>query len=201
VNCLISDAPSWRAIDTLFDGVCEGAEIVILTSSLTASDLAGGVLRHPAVRGLKVTVISAGDVDPAVDLLDPNICHQSWIQCQAHDGRPLSFDGNVVVIHSDGEVRAAIGSAPLLDGRWSTGRDVWGTVHSRCGVAPIALHDLAGVLQFLCGSVQLSGRNAPEFLLDPAGEVRALHRGKGDRRARRGQHVRACALELGAADR
>jgi hypothetical protein len=53
VNCLISDAPAWRAIDTLFDGVCDDAEILILTSSLTASDLAATVLTHPAGSGLQ----------------------------------------------------------------------------------------------------------------------------------------------------
>jgi hypothetical protein len=171
VNCLISDAPAWRAIDTLFDGVSEGAEVLILTSSLTASDLAGTVLNHPAVRGCQVTVISDRSriVDPAVDLLDPSIYHQSWIDCQARDGRQLSFDGNVIVIHSDGDVRAAVGSAPLLEGRWATDRDVWGPLHSRCEISPMALHDLGDLLQVLSGSVQLRDPNAPEFLLDPAG--------------------------------
>jgi hypothetical protein len=170
VNCLISDAPAWRAIDTLFDGVSDDAEILILTSSVTASDLAATVLTHPAVRGCKVTVISdrSRGVDAAVDLLDPSIYHQSWISCQTRHGQQLSFEGNVIVIHSDGDVRAAVGSSPLVNGRWSTDRDVWGPLHSRCEVSPVALHDLGELLQALSGSVELRD-NAPEFLLDPAG--------------------------------
>jgi len=181
VNCLISDAPSWRAIDTLFDGVCEGAEILILTSTVRASDLVAAVLRHPVARGCQITVISdrSDFCDPVVDLLDPSIYHQSWLRCQTLDGQRLPFRGNVIVVHSDGDVLAAVGSAPVAAGRWSSTGEVWGTVQTRCGLAPVALQDLAELLQMLCGSIQLTGINCPEFLLDPAARF-ALYTAAGE---------------------
>jgi hypothetical protein len=172
VNCLISDAPSWRAIDSMFDGVCDDAEVLVLASAVRATDLVGTVLKHPAVRGRQVTVVSDRSEfsDPVVDLLDPSIYHQSWIRCQTPDGQRLPFRGNVVVIHSDGDVRAAIGSAPLAAGRWCSDGEVWGTIHGRCGIAPVALHDLAELLQMLCGSVQSRASEGVDFLLDAPGK-------------------------------
>ncbi len=161
MNCLISDQPYLRAIETLLADVAQPCETIIITSELTATDLAYSVLHSAAAKVGEVTVISHRELgtDPAVDLLDRSLYRQSWIRCQSDGGHPVPFAGNVIVVHCQGEVRAAIGSAPLADGRWGVDRDVWTVLRTRCGCAPTAMHELADLLH----TISSGGASLPDL--------------------------------------
>ncbi len=148
MNCLIFDQPCFRAIESMLADVSEPCETIVLTSELTATDLAYSVLHSAAAKVGEVTVISHRElgIDPAVDLLDRALYRQSWIRCLSDAGHPVPFGGNLIIVHSQDEVRVATGSAPLADGRWGRERDVWTVLRTRCGCAPIAMHQLAELL-------------------------------------------------------
>ena len=169
MNTLISDQPYLRAIETLLSDVRDPCETLILTSDVTATDLAYSVLHSAAARVGEVTVVSHRElgVDPAVDLLDPALYRQSWIECQADTGQRVPFNANIVLIHSDSEVLAAVGSAPLADGRWGSDRDAWTVLRTRCGCAPVALHQLAELLETIAHGGNALPDLDRQFLLDP----------------------------------
>lgn len=186
MNCLISDQPYLRAIESLLADLSAPCETLILTSELSATDLAYSVLHSAAAAKVgEVTVISHRELgtDPAVDLLDRSLYRQAWVRCLSDAGHPVPFAGNVILVHSQGEVRAAIGSAPLVDGRWGVEHDVWTVLRTRCGCAPIAMHELADLLH----TISSGGASLPDldrqFELDPhsafalhslASEIRSL---------------------------
>jgi hypothetical protein len=195
MNCLISDQPYLRAIETLLGDLSAPCETIILTSEVTATDLAYSVLHSAAAKVGEVTVISHRELgsDPAVDLLDRSLYRQSWVRCQSDAGHPVPFAGNIVLIHSQDEVRAAIGSAPLTDGRWGVNRDVWTVLRTRCGCAPIAMHDLADLLH----TISSGGASLPDldrqFELDPHSAF-ALHSLANEIRSREALDTDACLL-------
>lgn len=169
MNTLISDQSCLRAIETLLCDVREPCETLILTSAVTATDLAYSVLHSAAARVGEVTVVSHRElgVDPAVDLLDPALHRQSWLECQADTGQRVAFNANIVLIHSDSEVLAAVGSAPLADGRWGSDRDAWTVLRTRCGCAPVALHQLAELLERIAHGGNALPDLDRQFLVDP----------------------------------
>ena len=148
MNCLISDAPAWRAINTILDDVTEPAEVIILTGDITATDLARHVLTHPAAGYCQVTVIAerSPSVDPAVELIGRENYYFAWLTHDIDPLRPSRFRGNVVLVNAHGRVSAAIGSAPLSGNRWASERGIWTVLRERCGCSPIALHELADLL-------------------------------------------------------
>ena len=169
MNTLISDQPYRRAIETLLSDVREPCETLILTAAVTATDLAYSVLHSAAARVGEVTVVSHRElgVDPAVDLLDPSLYRQSWLECHSDTGQRVPWNANIVLIHSDSEVLAAIGSAPLVNGRWGTDRDAWTVLRTRCGCAPIALHQLAELLATIAHGGSALPDLDQQFAVDP----------------------------------
>jgi hypothetical protein len=148
MNCLISDAPAWRAINTLFDDMTEPADIVVLTSDIRATDLAHYVLTHPATRQCQITVISerSKSIDPAVDLIARTNYAHTWMGRTGFLNANGRFKGNLVLVTAGCRVSAAVGSAPLVHNRWASDREVWTVLRERCGCSPIALHELAEML-------------------------------------------------------
>ena len=151
MNCLISDAPAWRAINTILDDITEPAEVIVLTSDIAATDLARYVLTHTAARYCQVTVIAerSPSVDPAVELIGRENYNFAWLTYALDPYRPSRFRGNVVLVNAHGRVSAAIGSAPLNGNRWASEREIWTVLRHRCGCSPVALHELADMICLL----------------------------------------------------